>query len=53
VVAYGLTAADVRHTVVDGRVLLRDRVLTTIDERTVLDRITGLRRARRAGEGHA
>ena len=49
-VAYGLTAADVRHTVVDGRVLLRDRVLTTIDERAVLDEITALRRRRTAGE---
>ena len=49
-VAYGLTAADVRHTVVDGRVLLRDRALTTIDERAVLDEITALRRRRTAGE---
>lgn len=49
-VAYGLTAADVRHTVVDGRVLLRDRTLTTIDERAVVERITELRRRRRAGE---
>jgi 5-methylthioadenosine/S-adenosylhomocysteine deaminase len=49
-VAYGLTAADVRHTVVDGRVLLRDRVLTTIDERSVLDEIAALRRRRTAGE---
>jgi 5-methylthioadenosine/S-adenosylhomocysteine deaminase len=52
-VAYGLTAADVRHTVVDGRVLLRDRVLTTIDERAALDRIIDLRRRRPAGEGKA
>lgn len=43
-VAYGLTAADVRHTVVDGRVLLRDGVLTALDERTVLSRLTDLRR---------
>jgi 5-methylthioadenosine/S-adenosylhomocysteine deaminase len=52
-VAYGLTAGDVRHTVVDGRVLLRDRVLTTIDERAVLHRITELRRMRTTGEGSA
>jgi 5-methylthioadenosine/S-adenosylhomocysteine deaminase len=52
-VAYGLTAADVLHTVVEGRVLMRDRALTTIDERSVLDRITGLRRARAAGEERA
>jgi 5-methylthioadenosine/S-adenosylhomocysteine deaminase len=49
-VAYGLTAADVRHSVIDGRVLMRDRVLTTIDERAVLDRITEVRRTRTAGE---
>jgi 5-methylthioadenosine/S-adenosylhomocysteine deaminase len=53
VVAYGLTAADVRHTVVDGRVLLRDRVLTTIDERAVLDEMAELRRRRQVGEGSA
>jgi 5-methylthioadenosine/S-adenosylhomocysteine deaminase len=46
--AYGLTAADVRHTVVDGRVLLRDRVLQTIDELAVLHRMTELRRGRTA-----
>lgn len=46
-VAYGLTAADVRHTVVDGRILLRHRVLTTMDERDVLSRITDLRRGHR------
>ncbi|TFV79184.1 amidohydrolase [Blastococcus sp. CT_GayMR19] len=45
-VAYGLTPADVRHTIVDGRVLLRDRVLRTIDEASVLDRMTDLRRTR-------
>jgi 5-methylthioadenosine/S-adenosylhomocysteine deaminase len=45
-VAYGLTPADVRHTIVDGRVLLRDRVLRTIDEASVLDRMTELRRTR-------
>jgi 5-methylthioadenosine/S-adenosylhomocysteine deaminase len=49
-IAYGLTAADVRHTVVDGRVLMRDRMLTTIDEGSVLDRLRGLRRAQTAGE---
>lgn len=52
-VAYGLTAADVRHTVVDGRVLMRDRVLTTIDERSVLDRMRGLRGAQIAREERA
>jgi 5-methylthioadenosine/S-adenosylhomocysteine deaminase len=52
-VAYDLTAADVRHTVVEGRVLMRDRVLTTIDERTVLDRLKQLRRERRAAEEYA
>jgi 5-methylthioadenosine/S-adenosylhomocysteine deaminase len=45
-VAYASSAADVRHTVVDGRVLMRDRVLTTIDEPAVLERMSRLRRAR-------
>jgi 5-methylthioadenosine/S-adenosylhomocysteine deaminase len=30
--AYTALAADVRHTVVAGRIVLRDRVLQTIDE---------------------
>lgn len=30
-IAYAARSADVRHAVVDGRVLLRDRVLTTVD----------------------
>ncbi|MFD5798749.1 amidohydrolase [Streptomyces diastatochromogenes] len=35
--AYAAHAADVRDTVVDGRVLMRDRRLTTLDERAALD----------------
>jgi 5-methylthioadenosine/S-adenosylhomocysteine deaminase len=35
-VVYGATAADVCHTVVDGRVLMRDGVLQTIDRESVL-----------------
>jgi 5-methylthioadenosine/S-adenosylhomocysteine deaminase len=34
--AYAAHSADVRDTVVDGRVLMRDRVLTTLDERAVI-----------------
>jgi 5-methylthioadenosine/S-adenosylhomocysteine deaminase len=34
---YGATATDVRHTVAGGRVVLRDRVLQTIDERIALN----------------
>lgn len=34
--AYAAYAADVRDTVVDGRVLMRDWVLTTLDEETVI-----------------
>jgi 5-methylthioadenosine/S-adenosylhomocysteine deaminase len=49
-VAYDLAAADVRHTVVDGRVLMRDRLLTTIDEAAVLDRMLQLRRERTAAD---
>ncbi|MFJ9174740.1 amidohydrolase [Streptomyces sp. NPDC102360] len=34
--AYAAQASDVRDTVVDGRVLMRDRTLTTLDEGAVL-----------------
>lgn len=34
--AYAAHSADVRDTVVDGRILMRDRVLTTLDEATTL-----------------
>ncbi|OPG08113.1 N-ethylammeline chlorohydrolase [Streptomyces sp. GKU 895] len=34
--AYAAHSADVRDTVVDGRVLMRDRVLTTLDEPAVV-----------------
>ncbi|MFI9830005.1 amidohydrolase [Streptomyces sp. NPDC051913] len=34
--AYAAHSADVRDTVVDGRVLMRDRVLTTLDEAAVI-----------------
>lgn len=34
--AYAAQASDVRDTVVDGRVLMRDRALTTLDEAAVL-----------------
>ncbi|WEO77614.1 amidohydrolase [Cryobacterium sp. SO2] len=37
---YAATATDVRHTVVRGRVLLRDRVLQTIDEESALRDLT-------------
>jgi len=35
-VVYGASAADVRHTIVNGRVLMRERVLQTIDEAAAL-----------------
>ncbi|MFH0517095.1 amidohydrolase [Streptomyces sp. M41] len=34
--AYAAHSADVRDTVVDGRVLMRERVLTTLDEEAVI-----------------
>jgi len=34
--AYTATATDVRHTVARGKIVLRDRVLQTIDEKTAL-----------------
>ena len=40
--AYAAHSADVRDTVVDGRVLMRDRVLTTLDERAVIAELEAL-----------
>ncbi|WP_331235629.1 amidohydrolase [Natronorarus salvus] len=34
--AYAVRGSDVRHTVCDGRVLMRDRELLTLDERSVI-----------------
>ncbi|HEV2764207.1 MAG TPA: 5'-deoxyadenosine deaminase [Pyrinomonadaceae bacterium] len=33
---YGATAADVRHVLIDGQIVLRDGELTTLDERDIL-----------------
>ncbi|MFB7505952.1 amidohydrolase [Streptomyces broussonetiae] len=49
--AYTAQAADVRDTVVDGRVLMRDRRLLTLDERAVLDAVS--RSPERPQEGPA
>ncbi|GAB3118467.1 amidohydrolase family protein [Glaciibacter psychrotolerans] len=35
-IVYGASASDVRHTVSDGRVVVRDRALLTADEPTIL-----------------
>ncbi|ELY91136.1 amidohydrolase [Natrialba hulunbeirensis JCM 10989] len=36
--AYAVAAADVRHTICDGQVLMRDREVTTLDEDAVRER---------------
>ncbi|ELY88379.1 amidohydrolase [Natrialba taiwanensis] len=36
--AYAVAAADVKHTICDGQVLMRDREVQTLDERAVCDR---------------
>jgi 5-methylthioadenosine/S-adenosylhomocysteine deaminase len=36
--AYAVRGSDVRHTVCDGAVLMRDRTVTTLDEDTVVAR---------------
>ena len=36
--AYAVRGSDVRHTVCDGRVLMRDREVLTLDEAAVVDR---------------
>ncbi|WP_062646988.1 amidohydrolase [Streptomyces maremycinicus] len=40
--AYAAHPSDVRDTVVDGRVLMRDRELTTVDERAVIAELEAL-----------
>ncbi len=52
--AYAARGDDVRHTVCDGRVLMRDRTVLTLDERAVMDRAAAAARdlvSRVAGEG--
>lgn len=36
--AYAATGADVRHTVCDGQVLMRDRTCLTLDEEAIIER---------------
>ena len=36
--AYAVRGSDVRHTICDGRVLLRDREIQTLEERSVVNR---------------
>jgi len=38
--AYAAAASDVRHTVCDGQVLMRDREVLTLEEEAVRDRAT-------------
>ncbi|MDX6328938.1 MAG: 5-methylthioadenosine/S-adenosylhomocysteine deaminase [Streptomycetaceae bacterium] len=40
--AYSASSADVRDTIVDGRVLMRDRALLTLDENAVLDALAAI-----------
>jgi 5-methylthioadenosine/S-adenosylhomocysteine deaminase len=40
--AYAAAAADVRTVVIDGRIVLRDRVLTTADEEEIRRRVRAL-----------
>ncbi len=41
-IAYAVEAADVRTVVIDGRVVLRDGVLTTADEREIRRQVQAL-----------
>jgi 5-methylthioadenosine/S-adenosylhomocysteine deaminase len=38
-IVYGASAADVRHTIINGRVVMRDGVLQTIDEVAALEEL--------------
>jgi len=51
--AYAARGSDVRHTVCDGRVLMRDREVVTLDERAVRERAAERARAlvERVGAG--
>jgi 5-methylthioadenosine/S-adenosylhomocysteine deaminase len=40
--AYAVEAADVRTVIVDGRIVLRDGVLTTADEREIRSQVRAL-----------
>jgi 5-methylthioadenosine/S-adenosylhomocysteine deaminase len=40
--AYSAASADVRDTIVDGRVLMRDRTLLTLDETAALNALAAL-----------
>ncbi|WP_030927108.1 amidohydrolase [Streptomyces sp. NRRL S-646] len=40
--AYAAQSSDVRDTIVDGRILMRDRALTTLDEAAVLKALSDL-----------
>ena len=48
-IVYSATGADVRHTVVDGRVLMKDRRFTGLDPDEVMDRVESI--ARTIGRG--
>jgi 5-methylthioadenosine/S-adenosylhomocysteine deaminase len=41
---YATKGADVRHTVIDGRIVMRDRRILTLDENAVLDEARRLQR---------
>src|SRR5215831_12188509 len=45
--AYAVEAADVRTVIVDGRIVLRDGVLTTADEREIRSQVRGARHGHR------
>ncbi len=42
---YAVTGADVQHVVIDGRVVMRDRRLLTLDEERIMARMTEIREA--------
>ncbi|MCF8063047.1 MAG: amidohydrolase [Deltaproteobacteria bacterium] len=48
-IVYSATGADVRHTVVDGEVLMRDRRFTGIDPEEIMARVEAI--ARTIGQG--
>ena len=41
--AYGANGSNVRHTIVDGKILMEDRQLLTVDEQAIISEAQNFR----------
>lgn len=48
-IVYSATGADVRHVVVDGKVLMQDRRFTTLDAHEIMERVKAIARSIQRG----